>query len=421
MQPEDSQIDVLLKRYGGHAKSGAAAQHLDADELNAFAERSAPAAARSRYVSHLAECDDCRTLATQLSIAAGATANAGAGAIETARGSLWQKLTSFFAPPMLRYAAFAAVLVVAVGVTFLALRNQRSDSRLVAQNEQTNGTQANAVKQDEQTAPAARQNAQTSASPAGIISQPAENPNVVDLKKDEAKVAENTTAPPKPQKEAVASANNPTLAGRKVEPVTVEPQPSFAPAPPGELGRVQTKALEDRDAQRVATTSGPRKSEPPSDKLKTMDRSAGGISQARQAEGDDNRARNNQATMNQQSTNQQNQNRMQDSNAEAPRSGNLAVNRARDEESTETARKPATGAARSESEKAPETRSAGGHKFRRQGNAWVDSKFKSSMSITNVARGSDAFQALDPALRSMAGQLGGEVIVVAKGKAYRIR
>jgi hypothetical protein len=428
MQPEDSQIDVLLKRYGGRVKSGAAAQHLDADELNAFAERSAPAAARSRYVSHLAECDDCRTLATQLSIAAGAAANAGAGAIEAESGSLWQKLTSFFAPPMLRYAAFAAVLVVAVGVTFLALRNQRSDSQLDAQNEQTsqtNQTQASAVKQSEAAAPAANQKPQTSASPSGIISQPAENPNV-DLKKDEAKVADNTTAPPKPEKESVASADQPVLAGKRAAaPVTVEQQPSFAPPPPGEAGRARTKSLEDRDAQRVASSSGPRKSEPSSDKLKEMDKSVGGISQTRQSEGDDNRARNNQAMnqqpTNQQSTNQQNQNRMLDSNAEAPRAGNLAVNRARDEESTETARKPATGAARSDEKKAPEIRSAGGHKFRRQGNAWVDSKFKSSMSITNVARGSDAFQALDPALRSMAEQLGGEVIVVSKGKAYRVR
>src|SRR5713226_474546 len=159
MKPEDSQIDVLLKRYGGHAKSGAAAGHLDADELNAFAERSVPAAARSRYVSHLAECDDCRKLATQLSIAAGATASAGAGAIETAGGSLWQKLTLFFAPPMLRYAAFAAVLVMAVGVTFLALRNQRDSAPRVAQNVQTNETQASAGKQYDQAAPTTRQNA----------------------------------------------------------------------------------------------------------------------------------------------------------------------------------------------------------------------------------------------------------------------
>ena len=425
MQPEDSQIDVLLKRYGGHAPAGAPADHLDADELNAFAEGAPPAAARSRYVSHLAECHDCRTLATQLSIAAGATANAGAGAIETAGGSLWQKLTSFFAPPMLRYAAFAAVLVVAVGVTFLALRRQ-GDSRLVARNEQTAEKEVSAVKPGDPSAPEAKQTAQTFANPAATVSHPAENPSS-DLKKDESKVADNTTAPPKPEKEG-ATTDRPLFV-RGAEPViakqqeTRQQQPSFAPPPPGEAGRAQTQSREERAAQSVAKVSGPRKSEPSSDKLKEMDRSVGGISQNRGAESDDIRTRNNQA-MNQQSTNQQtqqSQNRIQDSNSQAATQGNLAVNRARDEENNETARKPATGAARSESEKPPETRSAGGHKFRRQGNAWVDSKFKSSMSITNVARGSEAFRALDLAVRSMAEQLGGEVIVVSKGKAYRIR
>src|SRR6266851_1227061 len=168
MQPEDSQIDVLLKRYGGHAPAGAPADHLDADELNAFAEGAAPATARSRYVSHLAECHDCRTLATQLSIAAGAT--------ETGGGSLWQKLTSFFAPPMLRYAAFAAVLVVAVGVTFLALRRQ-GDSRLVARNEQTAEKEVSAVKPGDPSAPEAKQTAQTFANPSATVSHPAENPS----------------------------------------------------------------------------------------------------------------------------------------------------------------------------------------------------------------------------------------------------
>src|SRR5712692_6872790 len=211
MKPEDSQIDVLLKRYGRHAKSGAAAGHLDADELNAFAERSVPAASRSCYVSHLAECDDCRRLATQLSIAAGAKASAGAGAIEKASGSFWQRLASFFAPPMLRYAAFAAVLIVAAGVTFLALRHQRSDSSLVAQNESTTEKQASAVKPAEPSAPEANQKPATFATPSGIISQPTVNPNL-DLKKDESKVAENTAAPPKSEKEAITSTDQPVFA-----------------------------------------------------------------------------------------------------------------------------------------------------------------------------------------------------------------
>lgn len=433
MQPEDSQIDVLLKRYGREAESGAPAGHLDADELNAFAEGAAPASARSRYVSHLAECDDCRQLATQLSIAAGATVSAGAGAIETADGSLWQKLTSFFAPPMLRYGAFAAVLVVAVGVTFLALRNRRDSAPDVAQSVRTNETQGSAARQGEASAPESRQKLLNSASPSATTSQLPLNPSV-DVKKDESKIADNSIAPPRPERESVASTDQPVLAGKRAAaPASVERQPSFAPLPPGEAGRAQAKALDDRDSQRGASVSGPRKSEPAYDKLKETDRSVGGISQNRAGEGGDNRARNDQAmnqqsisqqSRNQQSTNQQNQqseNRTQDSIAQAPRAGNLVLKSARDEESNESAKKPGTSAARTESEKKPETRSAGGHKFRRQGNAWVDSKFKASMSATNVARGSDAFRALDPALRSMAEQLGGEVIVVSKGKAYRIR
>jgi len=60
MSFEDPQIDVLLRRHAERAGSKAAIEHLDADELNAFAERSLPVAARSRFVSHLADCDDCR-------------------------------------------------------------------------------------------------------------------------------------------------------------------------------------------------------------------------------------------------------------------------------------------------------------------------------------------------------------------------
>src|SRR5438132_13777594 len=76
MSFEDTQIDVLLRRHAEHARSNSAIEHLDADELNAFAERSLPVAARSRCVSHLADCDDCRRLVSQLAISAGAVGKA---------------------------------------------------------------------------------------------------------------------------------------------------------------------------------------------------------------------------------------------------------------------------------------------------------------------------------------------------------
>ncbi len=72
MTSNDPQIDVLLRRYAGQSQSQTAAEHLDADELNAFAEGSLPAAARARYVSHLIDCDNCRQIVSQLAISSGA-------------------------------------------------------------------------------------------------------------------------------------------------------------------------------------------------------------------------------------------------------------------------------------------------------------------------------------------------------------
>ena len=43
------------------------------------------------------------------------------------------------------------------------------------------------------------------------------------------------------------------------------------------------------------------------------------------------------------------------------------------------------------------------------------------MPLKKIARGSDEFSSLDSSLRSIAQQLGGEIIVVWKGKAYLIK
>jgi hypothetical protein len=66
-----------------------------------------------------------------------------------------------------------------------------------------------------------------------------------------------------------------------------------------------------------------------------------------------------------------------------------------------------------------------GRRFHRQGGgAWLDAEYKSSTSLTNITRGSEQYRALiadEPELRRIAEQLGGEVIVLWKNRAYRIR
>jgi hypothetical protein len=77
-----------------------------------------------------------------------------------------------------------------------------------------------------------------------------------------------------------------------------------------------------------------------------------------------------------------------------------------------------------EAARAGETRTAAGRRFRREGGAWVDVNYRSSMSSTGVRRGTEAFRALvadHPEIGRVAEQLGGEVVVVVRGRAYRIR
>ena len=71
-----------------------------------------------------------------------------------------------------------------------------------------------------------------------------------------------------------------------------------------------------------------------------------------------------------------------------------------------------------------ETRSVAGRRFQKRGAVWTDSDYDSSKPVTNVARGSEQYRALigdEPSIREIADQLAGEIIVVWKGRTYRIR
>src|SRR5690242_20485533 len=121
MTPDDKQIDLLMRRYAQGAPPQAVGAHLDPDEMNTFAEGALPAAARAKYISHLVQCDHCRKQVSQLTISGGAVARADAAATPE-RQSFWASLSALFSPRVLRYAAFTAVLVIAAGITFIALR-----------------------------------------------------------------------------------------------------------------------------------------------------------------------------------------------------------------------------------------------------------------------------------------------------------
>jgi hypothetical protein len=71
-----------------------------------------------------------------------------------------------------------------------------------------------------------------------------------------------------------------------------------------------------------------------------------------------------------------------------------------------------------------ETRKVAGRRFRRQGDSWIDTAYSPSQATTVVRRNSEQYRALvadEPEIGRITAALGGEVIVVWKGRAYRIK
>jgi hypothetical protein len=408
-------MDVLMRRYAKGAKGASAhTEHLDADELNAFTEGALPAATRSRYVSHLADCDDCRTVVRQLVMAGGVGAAAQAPAAESvSKRSWWQSFSALMSAPALRYAASAVVLLAVVGIAFVVWRRtaEQPNSALIARNEpgaaqpgEAGSPKAELDSEADAVAQPTVRGAQTSVQPTPGAS----------LDRKEPESLADAPAAPKAAKDAEAAESTSMVASDRAmkAPPRTESTPSYAPPPPADNSlrqreQGQQQVQQPRSIAGNVQHGGPRRNDS-NEKYKVSDDRAGTADLAKGRDEDRTRSGANQPTS---TENKQAQDAVQ---TRAATVGGASVpsspRKVTDEE-----------AGKSDKPQPEEPTSVGGRKFRRQGGVWVDLKFKSSMSITTVSRGSENFAALDSKLRSIAQQLGGEVIVVWKGKAYRIR
>jgi hypothetical protein len=367
--------------------------HLDVDELNSYAEGVAPIPARARYTEHLADCDACRGIVVGLIQASGAANRFEAhdAEREPQRGTtFWQKLSSLFSPPVLRYAVPALVLTAVIGIGLLALRQQRG-SELVAQNEpQINAPNSNPGAGGSQGAigPATKP---TPASPG--ISGGAPSPANADSGKDKLILQDEKTrageVPPLPDVSvsvskagAAKDSGQPADAASVAEsqPYAQEPKPR-AVAPPAPL----------QDAEKTNELA------------------------KEQAAKREDRARDEDDAFRNQSDGVHGPNRSRNNTVFSENArrgvGNVAGGR---------------GPSGMDKKKAAEeeTRTMMGRHFSRQGDAWVDTAYESSRATVRVARGSDQFRALvadEPGIRTISEQLNGVVIVVWKGRAYRIQ
>jgi len=412
--PNEEQIGLLIRRFAHKASANETAGHLDADEMSAFAEGALPPAARARYVSHLAECDQCRRQVSDLSLAAGAIARTEqAVAAAPVPVGWWTKVSRLFAAPQLRYAAFAAMVLVVAGVTFIALRQRSAPRDLVATNKGEQPQIYDAQKSVSESNGDLKLDSSEARPPASTVS-PANAAGLVEQTKKSGETQPEASRPA----DAITPATPPMKEAAKVEEaekksaetLTVQNKPDYAPAPPGEKQSV----MQGQTGGYAAAPGGPRQQTQQADKsaVAVVDRERDLAKDARL----DNAKRKSEqppvlATRG-----------VSDEKMKGGPSRNMDNVAANNRNSNEVLRtepeKPATGAA---TEDRAETRSAGGHKFRRQGNSWVDQKFKSSMSVRTISRGSDEFASLDSGLRSIAQQVSGEVIIVWKGKAYLIK
>lgn len=388
-----NEIDLLLRSLSRARKnsalesaltSGEAAStdHLDADELNSYAEGMVPARARVRYTEHLADCAVCRSMVVDL------TQAAGAGRHEVAKqneSSFWHKLAALLSPSVLRFAVPALVLTIVIGIGLFAFRQQQREA-LVAQNQP--GTVEPRRSDTGLNPPGAPSPATRIDADQRTFSDTAEVKGKVQDKKLQAGQAppgsDSSFARSAPSKDA-EEADTGVGAGVVLEsrPSSAAPSKAAEPPPPLEAEKSANFAIDGlakREAQQRAR-----------DEFKKQPDDIQGP----------NRSRN---------------------DAPMPRGARTMGGVANERGPSAMNKNNPTAMNRSKSGEV-ETRTVVGKRFARDGGLWVDTDYESQATI-KISRTSEQFRALvadEPGIRTIAERLDGVIIVVWKGRAYRIQ
>jgi hypothetical protein len=391
MRPEpNNDIDLLLRQLSGRngvPVSEIDEQHLDADELNSYVAKALPAPARARYMEHLADCSSCRKLVAQLSAAQGpVTAPLPVSAV--APSGLKSFLASLFSPMVLRYAVPALGLIVIAALGIFVLRPQ-----------QEAGTVAQLSNEAPATAPIPRQEAPASSSPQAFADgltntsankQASESEAVGPVAKDAGRAKASDDQTDLPGDAAGASAGAQPPAAKVAAPVVQnEPPPATADSAKAKKEQAETVAVQ-------ATPNEPIK----------RDYNSGESVDATVTPG--------------QTTRRDVQVRAAQRGVTPMAGGGVA--KAPAESKTES--KAESKVESREAEVAAETRSVAGRSFRKSAGVWIDTAYDSAKPITAVARGSEQYRALvadEPSIKTIADELDGQIVVVWKGRTYRIR
>jgi hypothetical protein len=396
----NNEVDLLLRKLARRPRGDSAdfaeiaehsgaqreQQHLDADELNAYAENALPDVSRALYTEHLADCAACRKLVAQLSLASGTTVTAPSVAAK-APSSIKKYLARLFAPRVLRYAGPAFAVIAVLAIAFI-LNRQKPSSDYVAQNQESGRVQT--AKTTEAPQP-----------PVAFDSPAEKNGAVASARKVESKP--NSVATPEERQQEQAAAKPKALdSATTVD--KLEEAPPASPAPQPTMAREATETAKTLNGRLAGT-----------DDLAKQKKPAPAKDQEAESKEEDRKS--DEAALRPAKP------KTETSPLQSPRSQGAGISSAVSRDSRRERDKSETNE-KGESNKEDDGRTVVGHHFRRQNGIWVDAAYEPSRKTVNVARGSEQYQALvadEPAIRTIAEQLDGVVIVVWKGQAYRIR
>jgi hypothetical protein len=368
----DKEIDAILRKARGGEVATSFDSHIDADEIAAFAENSLSDLTRQRYTAHLADCKRCRKILSNV-IALNSEAE-----LETASSAVLPEIAEaktpwyrkLFAFPQIAYTMGGLVLVFGGFLGFLALKNltNSSSSDVSFSTDKT----AQMEKSAPQSAPPIFSNSNSmsvnTVANSTMTNSTASKPTTSTANSAPILQSNTPTSDAPTEKKSTAPEINATPSVN---------QPTTMPAPKPQEGIV---AEDNKD---LAKTEPRTEADKPD--------AAGAV-----RDEDKNRKR-------------------EDSYSDDRENKDAVVN----QQKLKTMRSAPISPAKKNSE-VGETRTVSGKTFNNVGGIWFDSAVGKQKQKT-VKRGTDEYLRLDSGLRSIADQLGGTVVILWSGKAYRIQ
>ncbi|PYS88525.1 MAG: hypothetical protein DMF62_09510 [Acidobacteria bacterium] len=390
----DKEMDALLRRAAGRGVlvGDDPKKHMDADAIAAFAENALPEKSRMIYTQHLAVCKPCRTtLAGLITLnAESEPAMAAAAAPATAASVPWYR--ALFASRNLAYTMGALVLVFGGLLGFIVLRNSYLG-------ENTTLSKVEDV-QTAQNAPARAEGANSLTSTTNANSnstgiEPGEIPRSVGVADEQLPAEPNAIAAPPPG--FSAASNTAGAPDKDQSPVGLDKEKAAAgqPAEPVDAPKREEEERAKNEVKLAATEQEMRKQDAAGNVFRNQ--------QNQMTPGAGNK------TTGPSRADVQRDNRAYD----ARQLDDRALMKAKKSES------PAVAAESTDSVTATVKR-AGGKTFELKQGVWYDTAFQ-GQKTKNVRRSSDDYRKLDGGLRSIADTIGGTVVVIWNGKAFRVQ